>query len=283
MSRSPLLTLTALVLPLLAGCNGMNWVRHERSFEFSKPVNSANSLDVQLTNGDVSVVVTPGGGSELRAKGRIFANAGTVEGAKRLADQSELTIEPTVDGATGSAGSRTLYVRLKRPADITTGSVNADVELTLPASMSLTLQSTNGGITVESNSAPVTAKSTNAKIRISEQSGDVVATTTNGAIEIKSLGGGVKCSSTNGRVRIVANPNASERIRAKSSNGPINAEFPKLAGATLHTKTTNGDVTVWQNGSKAPEVRQAADADSAQIDLKTTNADISVSFGPASK
>ncbi len=283
MSRSRLLSLTALALPLLAGCNGFNWVRHERPFDFSKPVNSANSLDVQLTNGDVSVVVTPGSGSELRAKGRIFANAGTVEEAKRLADQSELTIEPTAEGATASAGSRTLYVRLKRPADMTTGSVNADLELTLPASMSLTLQSTNGGITVESNSAPVTAKSTNAKIRISEQSGDVIATTTNGMIEIESLGGGVKCSSTNGRVRIVANPNATERIQAKSSNGPISAEFPKLASATLHTKTTNGDVTVRQNGRKAPEVRQAADADSAQIDLKTTNGDISVSFGSASK
>jgi len=115
-----------------------------------------------------------------------------------------------------------------------------DVTVTLPESLALTVQGTNGGITASGLTGP---------LRLD---------TTNGAIETTGSQGVVDLHTTNGAIRVV--DAASGQVTATTTNGSVDASFV-AAPTTVVATSTNGSITI----------RVPVDGVSYFVSARTTN------------
>ena len=143
-----------------------------------------------------------------------------------------------------------------------------------------TLQSSNGGVTLQNVNGKFTADTTNGRIQVSNfngsgnfktsnggvglenVAGDFIVSTTNGGIAFNGQladGGQNRLTTSNGGVSVTLNGTPGVNLEAYTSNGKINCLLPILSqqststhlsgtigagGADLYVKTSNGNVTV---------------------------------------
>ena len=150
--------------------------------------------------------------------------------------------------------------------DLLTGSnVNTNVtyDVTLPRSMNVTVDNTNGAIEIAEVRGVLKLETTNGRIHVLRCAGHVDATTTNGSItaELLQISGGQPMSfeTTNGRISLALPPNFGARVDAQTSNGSISSELPiathhvekhelrgviGAGGPELKLRTTNGRIEI---------------------------------------
>ena len=143
--------------------------------------------------------------------------------------------------------------------------VNATVsyDITVPRSMSLDLEDTNGAIEVSDVHGAHRIGTTNGHITLARCGGSVDAETTNGGINAELLdvtpGKSVRLETTNGRIALAAPRTLAADIDAENSNGSINTELPVTStsvghhtlrgtmnggGPELRLRTTNGSIDI---------------------------------------
>lgn len=197
----------------------------------------------------------------------VFRGAPISETAEAVAEQSvsvgipsaELNFSPSPDGLvhasmTGTfAGSRpTLSVTSANGITTVSGGCpdgwlfsrcNVTVSVQLPAELPLTVQGTNGSISLIGLDGDIDVATSNGRIKAAATSGDLSLRTVNGAIQVMNT--------------------TSSRLTANATNGSIELEFNDAPSAVTAT-TTNGQITV-----RVPD-----DASRYFIDAQTVNGQI---------
>jgi len=154
--------------------------------------------------------------------------------------------------------------------DLLTGSnVNANVtyDVTLPRSMNVTVDNTNGAIEIAEVHGVLKLETTNGRIHVIRCAGHVDATTTNGSItaELMQVSGGQPMSfeTTNGRISLALPANFGARVDAQTSNGSISSELP-----------------IATNHLEKHELRGVLNGGGPEMKLRTTNGQIEITRMP---
>lgn len=142
-------------------------------------------------------------------------------------------------------------------------SANVRYELTVPKTMNLEIENTNGGIKVTEVAGNHELDTTNGRIELVRCAGSLDAATTNGGIaaELVKLSPGQKnsLSTTNGRIVVTVPANFAAEVDAGTTNGSIKTDLPVATtragdnrlrgtinggGAPLRLRTTNGGIEI---------------------------------------
>jgi hypothetical protein len=136
-------------------------------------------------------------------------------------------------------------------------------ELTVPRSMTLDLETVNGGIHVQDVTGAHEIETTNGRIELTRCAGSVDASTTNGGIEAElttvAKGQPLRFETTNGRIEVTVPQTLAVDIDAATTNGRINSDLPIATtrvernslkgsinggGTQLRMRTTNGGISI---------------------------------------
>jgi DUF4097 and DUF4098 domain-containing protein YvlB len=146
----------------------------------------------------------------------------------------------------------------------TSVNMNVEYEVTVPRSMNLEVENTNGAIDVDG-------------VRGSHR-----ISTTNGHIELVRCAGNVEAETTNGHIRAeLADVTPGKSVRLETTNGGITVSLPKSIATRIDASTTNGSVTT-DLPVTITEVRRAAlrgtinGGSNAELRLRTTNGSIKI-------
>jgi len=259
--RIMLLLIAMASVLLFAGCSGVTIDVGDEPIETrddSFQVGDSPKLVVDSFNGHIIVKTTSG--SEVR-----------VETELRKADRIDYRV--TQDGDT-------VKVEAKQKGTVIGTSPAANIDVTVPASIILDFETSNGKIEVSGIEGPGTFRTSNGKIALGNVKGDFVARTSNGNIDVDGLEGSVRLDTSNGsidfrgqllpgsdnemetsngQVMVDLEGEPSVSLEATTSNGTVKSEFPILATETgkgrlvgtlgdgeadLHVETSNGSITI---------------------------------------
>lgn len=135
-------------------------------------------------------------------------------------------------------------------------------ELTVPKTMNLEVENTNGSIRLSDVTGHLELDTTNGRIEASRCGGSIDASTTNGRIEaelVRLNGQANSLSTTNGRIVVTVPATFAGEVDAGTTNGAINTELPVATtrvgdnrlrgtvnggGAPLKLRTTNGGIEI---------------------------------------
>lgn len=145
-------------------------------------------------------------------------------------------------------------------------SVNLSVtyEVTVPRTMDLQIENTNGAIEASDVRGSHKIETTNGRITLARCAGDVDAETTNGSIEADlmtvTVGRGMRLETTNGSIHARLPRTLAARVDAANTNGSIETDLPVTTsgtqskhalrgtinggGAELRLRTTNGSIHI---------------------------------------
>jgi len=138
-----------------------------------------------------------------------------------------------------------------------------EYDITVPRSISLDVETTNGAIEVNGVNGTLKVETTNGHIRLERCAGNVDASTTNGRIEAELLtvdrDRTNRLSTTNGKVILTVPPSLAAQVDASTTNGSIDSDLPVSTqsfskhslrgainggGAPLRLRTTNGSIEI---------------------------------------
>jgi DUF4097 and DUF4098 domain-containing protein YvlB len=142
-------------------------------------------------------------------------------------------------------------------------SMNVAFDITVPRSMNLAIDNTNGAIDISDVRGSHRIANTNGHIELLRCAGDVDAETTNGAVraELTDVNPGkpIHLETTNGRITVALPRSFAAQVDASTTNGSIKTDLPVTTthfrrntlrgtinggGADLRLKTTNGSITI---------------------------------------
>jgi putative adhesin len=215
------------------------------------------------TNGHISVRSWDQPKIQVHAVKKV--KAGDPEVAKKA--MAELRIEPTV--TSDSVSINTIYPKNRGGGffDWLAGqdvSMDVEYDISVPRSISLNLETTNGAIEIEGVTGSHHISTTNGHIDLTRCGGDVEAETTNGGIKAEltevNPGKSIRLETTNGRISVAVPKTIAARVDASTTNGSVNTDLPvtttemrnhRLRGtingggtAELKLRTTNGSISI---------------------------------------
>jgi len=142
--------------------------------------------------------------------------------------------------------------------------MNVTYEVTVPRSMDLQIDNTNGTIEASDIRGSHRISTTNGRIMLARCAGDLEAETTNGSIEAElttvNAGRGMRLETTNGHIVTRLPKSFAARIDAANSNGSIDSDLPITVSGSQNKHALRGTI----NGG-GPELR-----------LRTTNGSIHI-------
>ncbi len=198
--------------------------------EFHETYDLAPNGTINVTNTNGTIRVT--GWNENQVK---------VDAIKRGRRPEEFAlVEIQVNARPERIDIRTVYPRGRSTE------VSVDYDLKVPRSSGLiTLNATNGEITVTGPLARVSARSTNGSVTAQDVTEMANLASTNGSVRATRIGGELRVSSTNGEINV---NDVASRLIAQSTNGPIRV-IQVRDDATANS--TNGSVRLERIGGRA--------------------------------
>lgn len=267
-SLAALVCLTTFV----AGCGINMRAKFQRTVRLSAPVSPGSTFTAQTHNG--SITANGADVTDCNIVATITARAATEEEARELAEQVEISLEPSGD---------TLTAKIKKPTSLFNKSVGVSLDVTVPHRTNLDLETHNGAVEIADITGDVRALTHNGKVTTVRVAGSTVLETHNGSISVMSTSGDAKLKTHNGSVKafyaesapsagdisiithngsieLQTPPDLSARIEAVTNNGSINTDLPitvtgklsrsKLTGTIgtgdgkLHLETHNGSIRI---------------------------------------
>jgi DUF4097 and DUF4098 domain-containing protein YvlB len=262
MKKQILITLAIVALAMTASAATL----HE-TFDKSYEVRAGQSFSLENTNGHITVRSWDQPRIRIVAEKRVESR--DADAAQKAF--SELRVEPSMT----ATGLRVLTHYPRRGSDSvfdwlagTNISMTVNYEVTVPRSMNVDLDNTNGGIDVSDVRGSMHISNTNGHIELLRCAGDVDAETTNGHVKAELsevTAKGVRLESTNGRITIALPKAIAARVDAATTNGRINTDLPITTtrfektslrgtingGGTFDVKlrTTNGSIDIQAQGA----------------------------------
>jgi DUF4097 and DUF4098 domain-containing protein YvlB len=143
---------------------------------------------------------------------------------------------------------------------------NVDYQVSVPARTKLTVDDTNGDVSITAVSGEFNLETTNGRIELTGCS-QVDAETTNGRIraELSSVTGPLRLETTNGSVTLVVPPSFNGVLNAATTNGSIETDLPVTTrgardnslegtigsgGLEVRLRTTKGGIEVRSTGRR---------------------------------
>ena len=215
-------------------------------------IGGANPLDVDPgRNGGIRVHGWDRG--DVLVRSRIQASANTDAEARRL-----------VAGVRVDTGGG--RVRADGPNTSRDENWNVSFEINVPRTAMLTLNTDNGGISIDDFHGSATFHATNGGVTLYNVGGDLRGRTTNGGVDIDLAGdhwdgSGLDVQTRNGGIRMTLPKGFSAQLEAETTHGGITVDFPVViqgrlrghlettlgsGGPKLRAVTTNGGVTIRQ-------------------------------------
>ena len=255
-------------LALVAGCDRATSMRARAEVEFTLASSGAEitAVAVDWSNGSIRVR-GDATATEILATGKRYVQAKE----QAIADAELENIAVALGPVDRQAGLVRLTFTAPNKATINYG---ADVELVVPATVALTIESANGAIDVSHLMGELTVKLANGAVRVVEQEGGVKASTANGSVRVEargdvaakskngqvvvdSSGGSVTAATNNGRVEVTARPPAAGTVKADSRNGAVLVRVPADFGAMVTLNTKLGSVDADLDGFAAVSALKA--------------------------
>ena len=189
--------------------------------------------------------------------GYIEVNAGVdgevrIEATLRGSDRIDYEVSQEGDSITISAEVQSSW--------FVWGDIGTDIELTLPSSADLRLETSNGPVRVYGAEGSGFVRSSNGEIELRDIQGDFDVRTSNGAIEVDTMEGISFLRTSNGRLDL---QDINGQIDAETSNGEIRLRGEIAAGGDVRLTTSNGDVWVDLRGTPC-----------VALDAKTSNGEV---------
>jgi len=141
--------------------------------------------------------------------------------------------------------------------------INVDYDVTLPRTMDVEIDNTNGAID------------------LGDVHGSMRLSNTNGHIECARCGGAIEAETTNGSIRAdLAELTRGKAVRLVTTNGGLTIALPRSAGARIDASTTNGsirtDLPVSTTEMRRNSLRGTINGGGGDVRLRTTNGSISI-------
>ncbi len=210
---------------------------------------ASGSLTGSTSNG--SMAVTGSSRRDVVVMARVMASAATMDEARALARDVQVTLE---NGELRTSGPRT------ERRQSWWVSYRAEV----PAAYDLDLDTSNGSVTVTGVRGRIQLESSNGALKLTDLGGRVDARTSNGSVHVQANGSrwegeGLSVVTSNGTARLDLPDSYNANLVVGTNNGSLNVDFPvtvqgrigrrletKLGsgGATLEVRTSNGSVRV---------------------------------------
>lgn len=210
---------------------------------------ATQGLDVETGNG--SLTVTGSSRRDVSVQARIMASAESTSDARALAQQVRVTLEGGRLRATGPTTARRQSWWVSYRAEV-------------PANYDLTLDASNGSVTVSGVRGTIDAETANGSLRLTDLGGRVRARTSNGSVHVQVSGSrwdgdGLTVTTSNGSARLDLPQSFNAELVVGTNNGSLNLDFPVTVqgqigrrlettlgsgGPTLEVRTSNGSVRV---------------------------------------
>ena len=253
---------TALALTAMAFAAATYAATLEETFDRTFDVRAGSTFTLENTNGHITV--RSWDQPRVRVVGEKRVESRDADAARKAF--AELRVEPWV-----SSDGVHIVTHYPRSNDGglfdwlagTNISMAVNYEISVPRTMNIELDNTNGGIDVSDVKGSMHISNTNGHIELLRCAGDVDAETTNGHVRAElsevTAGKAVRLETTNGRITIALPRNVGARLDASTTNGRINTDLP-VATTRVEKTSLRGSI----NGG-GPEVR-----------LRTTNGSIDI-------
>ena len=196
------------------------------------------SFEIAGEDGTINVRAASGPDIEVRAERE--ARADSDEAARDLLEKLQIREDVTSTSVKiSTTGSESTWAPpgLGRRAQT---SVEYDVRV--PAGLTLTFRTENGGVRLNDVNGRITATTTNGGITGEDLSGSLTAQTVNGGvrIDLTAVAGDVVLSTTNGGVRLTLPSTAKVNLEASAVNGGIDIddEFGVASGESANRRVT---------------------------------------------
>lgn len=218
----------------LVGFGTLPREQYVRPVELSASMEPGTTFSADIHNGSIAVH-----GSEekaVRMTATVKAQAANLEEARELAEAT------TVELVSGRGGVET---QIECPRTGGNRSVWVDVDVYVPASSNVDVQSHNGDILAEDCDGNLSAKSHNGNISTRNTAGDADLQTHNGRISCMNISGNVKSNTHNGPIRAVYGEGSDSvcDISLTSHNGGIELASPPDFSALVQVSTHNGVIS----------------------------------------
>jgi hypothetical protein len=277
-----LLTLAAASL-FLVGCDEWeigDWDRFKEDFQYSYQVSPNVRMYLENRNGGVEVMGWER--NEVQITGTKHASSeGTLRALKIDVVASADSVRVRTAGPSGHRGSWGARYVIRVPR----GAVLDNIE------------SSNGGIRVESLNAAARLRTSNGTLRIFRVNGPIEATTSNGGVELADITGSVVVRSSNGGVRAdnvrgaldastsnaginvtLSDPEPQRPVRLTTSNGGVNLTMNQFRDNDVRVSTSNSSITVRLPGTIRASLK--ANTSNSNVD---TDFDVTVRAGELRK
>jgi DUF4097 and DUF4098 domain-containing protein YvlB len=187
---------------------------------------------------------------DVRVRARIAVDAANEADARTIASEIKLVAEGgriRVDGPSRDGnwrGDRGWWVAF---------------ELEVPRSSELTVEATNGGISIRDVRGRLDVRTTNGGIDLTDVSGDIRGETTNGGVKVgvtgdKWDGPSLEVRTINGGITLSLPASLSAELEARAVNGGINVDFPlTVSGLIGGRREIRGTI-----GAGGPRIRATA-------------------------
>lgn len=232
--------------------HGDDRARHNEVREFSVPASGATLTVDAAPNGGISVAGEARG--DIHVQACVSATAATPEEARALAQRVEVVATANRVAADGprSVGRRESW--------------HVSYRLAVPSRTSLSLETSNGGITLADVEGEIDFRTINGGVNLKRLAGTVRGRTSNGGIDVELdgttwNGDGLQVETQNGGVRMSIPSNYSARLETGTVNGRMNIDFPVTVqgrvgrnietqlgsgGPLIRVRTSNGGVNIRQ-------------------------------------
>ena len=235
----------------LTACGFMG-VEGKAEWTKSYTLADGGALEISSTNGEVDIA--PSDGSTVTVVAEKIAHASTEAAAKEAA--AAIPIKESVSSSRIALDART-------ESSFFGGSRVVKFHVKAPAWTAVTINTTNGEISVHNITGDLRIETTNGEIHGDGLAGSASVQTTNGEIVLDFVSvppKGITCSTTNGEVTVTIPKDGNARIAADVTNGGISVENLTLhdtkdtrrsldgvlnaGGPTIKVETTNGAVKI---------------------------------------
>lgn len=223
-----LLIVTAGCCIQIGGCPLQ--AKYERTVQLSAPLQPSSTFAAETHNG--SITIEGADITDCNLTATITAQALTEEDAKKLAEETEIKLEPS--------GNK-LTAKIEKPAYMVNRSVSVSLDVKVPIQTSLELTTHNGDVRIANITGDIKGTTHNGTVRVTNVTGQVTATTHNGEVAAEQICGSTNLTTHNGSVTC---KEISGDIKLGTHNGTINVVYSKAAPpvCNISIATHNGDI-----------------------------------------